>query len=68
MPRMQKIGSALWQWCTAAAAGVSALGLLRVLAPVLGFTIKINTATLVIAALLGTPGVVLLLLLRLVLG
>ncbi len=55
----------LWDWLTAAIAGVSALGLMRVIAPWLGFTVKINLSSLMLAACLGAPGVVLLLFLRL---
>ncbi|MFI3169616.1 MAG: pro-sigmaK processing inhibitor BofA family protein [Faecalibacterium sp.] len=55
----------LGDWLTTATAGVSALGLVRVLAPWLGFTVKINLVSLALAACLGAPGVVLLLFLRL---
>ncbi len=61
---LQWLWMRLGQWGTAALAGISALGLLRVLAPFLGFTVKINGASLAMAAFLGAPGVVLLLLLR----
>ncbi len=63
-----RIGLFLLHWFSAAGAGISALGLLRVLAPFLGFTVKVNMASCLLSAVLGTPGVVLLLLLRLVLG
>lgn len=62
--RGRRLGVAAYQGGTAALAGISALGLLRVLAPFLGFTVKINGASLMLSALLGVPGVALLLFLR----
>lgn len=62
------VGLFLLRWVSAAGAGISALGLLRVLAPFLGFTVKMNMASCLLSAVLGAPGVVLLLLLRLVFG
>ncbi len=64
-PKWKSAARLLLRWLHAALAGVSALGLLRVLAPFLGFTVKINAASLALSALLGTPGVLLLLVLRL---
>lgn len=54
-------------WIASGVAALSALGALRLLSPWLGFALQINTVTLAVAGLLGLPGVILLLLLRLLL-
>lgn len=59
--RLQKL---LGHAATAALAGVSVLGMLRVFTPLLGFTIKINMASFLVAVFLGAPGMIMLLLLR----
>ena len=56
------------EWFTSAACGVSVLGLLRAAAPWLGFSLPLNGASLATAGLLGLPGVILLLVLRLLPG
>jgi hypothetical protein len=51
-------------WGASAAAGLAALGALEVLGPWLGFALCINLVSLGTAILLGLPGVIGLLLLR----
>ena len=56
----------LGAWAGSAAAGAAALGLGRVLAPLLGFGLALNPVSLAVAGVLGLPGVVGLLALRVI--
>ena len=51
-------------WAASAAAGLAALGALQLLGPWLGFALSLNAISLTTAAALGLPGVVGLLLCR----
>ncbi|MCI2046801.1 MAG: pro-sigmaK processing inhibitor BofA family protein [Faecalibacterium sp.] len=51
-------------WAASAAAGLAALGALQLLGPWLGFALSLNTVSLATAAALGLPGIVGLLLCR----
>lgn len=46
------------EWAASAAGGLAVLGLLRALAPWLGFSLQINGAALTVAGVLGLPGVI----------
>ena len=56
----------LGAWAGSAVAGAAALGLGRVLAPWLGFGLALNPVSLAVAGVLGLPGVVGLLALRVI--
>lgn len=52
------------EWCASAVGGLSVLGVLRAAEPWLGFALPLNAPSLAVAAVLGLPGVVGLLALR----
>ena len=54
-------------WAASAVAGVAALGAIQVAGPWLGFALCINAVSLGMAAILGLPGIVGLLILRVLL-
>jgi hypothetical protein len=55
------------EWLCSAAAGLAALGAVRVLGPWLGFAVRIGPPALAVAGVLGLPGAAGLLLARLLL-
>lgn len=61
-------GHPLRQTMISAACGAGALGAVNLLAPVTGVSIALNWTTAFMAVVLGAPGVITLLLLRLLMG
>ena len=60
------MGERLRQWLASFTGAVSCLGLLQLAAPWLGFSVRVGVPALLVAGVLGLPGILLLLGLHLV--
>ena len=61
MPALRPVAERLRQWLASFAGAVSCLGLFQLAAPWLGFSLRVGLPVLLVALVLGLPGMLLLL-------